>query len=99
MSPYINVNFHYLPNETNLRFVAITVLELQAITYFTNMDITKNNCNFLQFYIMVFLYQFIRAFLTIQLNFYKNEISCVFDCVSRCVCVCVLSTLQSYLRL
>ena len=27
---HINVNFHYLSNETNPRFVAITVFELQA---------------------------------------------------------------------
>ena len=29
---HINVNFHYLSNEVNLRFVAITVLELEAKT-------------------------------------------------------------------
>ena len=67
MLPYINVNFHNLPNEINLRFVAITVLELQAKTYFINKDITKKTVNLLQFYIMVFLYQFLGA---IQLNFY-----------------------------
>ena len=29
---YINVDFHYLSNETNQRFVSITILELQAKT-------------------------------------------------------------------
>ena len=32
MSSYIHLNFHYLPFETNLRFLAITVLELKAKT-------------------------------------------------------------------
>ena len=67
INSHTNVNFYYLSNKTNQRFVAITVLELQAKTYFINKDITKKTVNLLQFYIMVFLYQFLGA---IQLNFY-----------------------------
>ena len=32
INSHINVNFHYLSNEINQRFVAITVFELQAKT-------------------------------------------------------------------
>ena len=36
MNNYINVNLYYLSNETNPRFVAITVLELKAKIFLKN---------------------------------------------------------------
>ena len=82
INSHADVDFLYLSNEINSRFVALTVLELKAKTFL----LTKIK-QFYKFISWYFLYQFLQEFLTLQLNFYIYEINCMFVCVSRCVWV------------